>query len=94
MASTSGPKTYQELFADPSYDPCNANGDPTAGYLEIFARWRSTNNAPTVAELHRDLLMDFDSPVGAVGFFVKATKSTAGVLSPWFSSVCQTTRVR
>jgi len=73
-----GPKTYKELFSDPSYNPCGA--PPGPGHQEIYQRWRSTNNAPSSDELHRDLLTDFDSPVGAVGFFVKDSRSATGVL--------------
>jgi len=73
-----GPQTYMRLFSDPSLNPCGS--DPGPGYVEILARWRSTNNAPTIDELHRDILTDFDSPIGAVGFFVKDPSSATGVL--------------
>jgi len=67
-----------ELFSDPSLNPCGA--DPHSGCTEIFVRWRSDNNAPNVDEVHRDLLTDFDSPVGAIGFFVKDPSLAMGVL--------------
>jgi hypothetical protein len=80
MAATvgTGPTTYQELFSDPSRDP--SGGEPEHGYDEIFARWRVDNNAPTADELHTDVLTDFDSIIGAIGYFVKDSRSQSGVL--------------
>jgi len=72
--------TYRELFADPNCDPSNGTGDPTPGYSEIFARWRAVTNPPSMADLHAYILTDFDSPIGAVGFFVQDSKSPGGVL--------------
>lgn len=66
------------LFGDPSLNPVGA--DPSAGYAEILARWRLTNNPPTVPDVHRDLLTDFESPIRGVGFFVKDPNSSTGVL--------------
>jgi len=52
--------------------------DPTAGHMELFARWRAINNAPTPDELHRDILTDFDAPIGAVSYFVRHPSSATG----------------
>jgi len=77
---SAGPKTYLELYSDPSGDPSNVNGSPAAGYTEIFERWRAVNNAPSSSDVHRDILTDFDSPIGGVGYFVQDPNSAGGVL--------------
>lgn len=87
-------RTYAALMADPAYDPSSAAAgasagtgaeaelDPTEGYLAIFARWRSSGeNVPTTEQVHRDLLTDFDTTIGAVGYFVaSATSPVTGIL--------------
>jgi len=73
-----GPKTCRELFSDPCHNPCGS--DPAQAYSKIFVRWHSNNSTPMIDELHRDILTDFDSAVGAIGFFVKDPRSSTGVL--------------
>lgn len=81
-----GPRTYAELMADPTGDPCAMGptgapgGDPTLGYASIFARWRSTDAPPSVDQVHRDLLADFSATTGAVGYFVSDGVHPTGVL--------------
>lgn len=72
------PTTYRELFSDPSKDP--SGPEVEHGYAEIFTRWRVDNNPPPAATLHQDVLTDFDSTVGAVGYFVKDPHSESGIL--------------
>lgn len=72
------PKTYMELFSDPSKDP--SGPEPEAGYEEIFHRWRVDNNPPTAADIHSDVLTDFDSTIGAIGYFIQDAHSESGVL--------------
>ena len=72
------PRSYAEFFSEPSNNPLGT--DPTDGYREIFTRWRVDNNPPSAAELHRDVLTDFDSTIGAVGYFVKDSHSGSGIL--------------
>jgi len=76
--TTPGPTTYAALFGDPSNDPCGA--DPVAGYTEIYQRWRVEDNPPSAEDLFTDVMTDFDSPIGAVGFFVEDNHSESGVL--------------
>jgi hypothetical protein len=73
-----GPTTYQALFSDPTKDPSGV--EPEHGYNEIFSRWRVEANAPSADELHMDVLTDFDSIIGAVGYFVKDNHFQSGVL--------------
>lgn len=76
-------RSYASLMGDPAKDPCVAGGegDPLAGYSSIFHRWRVSGDAvPTVGQVHRDLITDFDAPVGAVGYFVTSSSSPTGIL--------------
>ena len=72
------PTTYEALFADPSLNP--SGDDPVAGYQEIYHRWRVDDNPPTAADVHRDVLTDFDATIGAVGYFVRDSHSGSGIL--------------
>ena len=78
MSAAGQPTTYEELFSDPARDP--SAPETAAGYDEIFARWRVDNNPPTATTLHTDVLTDFDSTVGAIGYFVKDPHSESGIL--------------
>jgi len=70
--------TFLELFADPSHDPLA--GQPANLVEEYFHRWRVKVRPPSTKTLHDDILTDFDSNIGAIGFFVKDAKSSSGVL--------------
>lgn len=81
--ATMEPRSYRELMGDPTKDACGggmASGDPTPGYLSIFARWRSADVAPATDRVHRDLLTDFEATVGAIGYFVADGTNPTGVL--------------
>lgn len=78
MSIDAEPKSHEELFGDPSKDP--SGQDPTNGHMEIFHRWRVDNNPPEVGDIHTDILVDFDSTIGGVGYFVKDSHSESGAL--------------
>jgi len=64
-----GPKTYMELFGDPSFNPSGT--DTSAGYAEILTRWLSDNNPPTTQDVLLNFLTDFESTIGGVGSLPK-----------------------
>lgn len=74
-------KTYKELFADPSRNSLGATEEVFKPKLaHINAQWRTTDNAPTAAELHEDILDDFQEPIEGVGTIKKAPSSVGGEL--------------
>lgn len=60
--------------------PASGNVDPEQGHSWIVARWPVDNDPHSAAELHNDVLTDFDSNDGAVGYFVDDPHSESGIL--------------
>jgi hypothetical protein len=71
--------SYAELFGDPSGNPFEEpHGE---AYQNIYeTTWRTFNQAPSVLNVHRDILVDFQSPIGSVGVFVRSNDSVTGTL--------------
>lgn len=73
--------SYAELFGDPSQNPFEEPPSLGETYQNLFtATWRSTNRALAVAEVERDILADFQDPIGSVGVFVQDGVNASGTL--------------
>lgn len=71
--------SYAELFGDPSGNPFEEpHGE---AYQNIYeTTWRAFDRAPTAANVHRDILADFQASIGSVGIFVQNGTSPSGTL--------------
>ena len=68
------PRTYKELFSDPSNNPIGTNNDELKESLQgSYAQWRVSSNPPDVCSLHQDLLLEFQWPIGGVAVFMEAS---------------------
>jgi hypothetical protein len=73
--------TFEEYHAEPTNNPFRlSEGDIVSGIAGIYAGWRVASRPPNIKEVHLNILADFGSPVGAIGFFVHGGGSPTGLL--------------